>query len=318
MTISTKIPLIAVCGPTASGKTALSIELAKRFGGEVVSSDSMQIYRQIDIGTAKPTVDEMCGIPHHMIDIADIDTPFSVSDYCEMASAVIKGISARKKLPILAGGTGLYVDSLINNIDFTKSSNDYSVREKYTKILDEDGPVALHNILKKADPTAAANIHFNNSKRVIRALEHIEITGQLFSEYKIKASSKESPYESLMFFINIDREVLYQRINKRVDIMIKNGLIDEAKFIYDQNYDRTLTAMCAIGYKELFDYFDGKCSLDEAIDSIKQNSRRYAKRQLTWFRRNDKLIHLDFNDNILENAAIKTDNWLKTNFKEYF
>lgn len=272
----------------------------------------------MDIGTAKPTKEEMCDIPHHMIDIVDIDTPFNVSDYCEMASYVINDITNRKKLPILAGGTGLYIDSLINNIDFTKSSNDMSVREKYTEFLHENGAIELHNKLRELDPVAANSIHHNNSKRVIRALEHIEITGELFSEYKVNASSKKSPYNSLMFFINIDRELLYNRINKRVDIMIQDGLVDEAKNIYDKKYDRTLTAMCAIGYKELFDYFDGKCTLNEAVDNIKQNSRRYAKRQLTWFRRNKNLIMLDFGNDLFKNAKLETEKWLETNFKEYF
>lgn len=296
----------------------MAIELAKKFNGEVVSSDSMQIYREMDIGTAKPTKEEMCDIPHHMINIANIDTPFSVSDYCEIANPVIKDISNRKKLPILAGGTGLYVDSLINNIDFTKSNNDMTVREKYTNFLNENGPVELHNLLKELDSVAADNIHHNNSKRVIRALEHIEVTGGLFSDYKVGAASKKSPYKSLMFFINVDRELLYERINKRVDIMIENGLVDEAKNIYNKNYDRTLTAMCAIGYKELFDYFDGKCTLDEAVAIIKQNSRRYAKRQLTWFRRNKNLVLLDFNNDLLETAVKETEKWINTNFKEYF
>ena len=271
----------------------------------------MQIYKQMDIGTAKPSFEEMSGIVHHMIDVVDIDTPFSVSDYCESAGAIIKDILKQEKLPILAGGTGLYIDSLINNIDFSKSSNNTQVREKYTEFLNEKGAIELHNILKKLDPVAAESIHYNNSKRVIRALEHIELTGELFSDYKIKASSENSPYKSLMFFINMDREILYQRINKRVDIMIEHGLVDEAKNIYDKNYDRSLTAMCAIGYKELFDYFDGQCSLDEAIDNIKQNSRRYAKRQLTWFRRNKNLILLDFDDNLFEKASVETEKWLK-------
>ncbi len=307
-----------MCGPTASGKTALAIELSKKFNGEVVSSDSMQIYKGMDIGTAKPTKEEMCCVPHHMIDVTEIDIPFSVSDYCTMAKNIINDIYARNKLPVLAGGTGLYVDSLINNIDFSESSVDLSAREKYAGILEKSGNLELHNILKRLDPKAAESIHYNNSKRVIRALEHIEITGELFSEYKERAASNKSPYNSLMFFIDMDREILYERINMRVDLMIEMGLLDEAKSIYDMGFDRTLTSMCAIGYKELFDFFDGICSLDEAIEAIKQNSRRYAKRQLTWFRRNQNLIHLKYDKNIIENAVKKTEEWLEINFKEYF
>ena len=272
----------------------------------------------MNIGTAKPTTEEMDNIPHHMIDIAEIDTPFSVSDYCMMAKDIIQSIHERNKLPVLAGGTGLYVDSLINNIDFSESSVNFSAREKYTKILEERGNRALHDILKRVDPKSAESIHYNNSKRVIRALEHIEITGELFSMYKEKAASYKSPYITLMFFIDVDREVLYERINRRVDLMIENGLVEEAKSIYDKGYDRKLTSMCAIGYKELFEFFDGNISLEEAIEAIKQNSRRYAKRQLTWFRRNQNLIHLKYDENMIDNVCKKTEEWLKINFKEYF
>ncbi|MBQ7976457.1 MAG: tRNA (adenosine(37)-N6)-dimethylallyltransferase MiaA, partial [Clostridia bacterium] len=292
--IKAKIPVLAVCGPTASGKTALAVELAKRFDGEVVSSDSMQIYKGMDIGTAKPTAEEMQGVVHHMLDVAEIDCNFSVSDYCRMAHKIIADIHSRGKLPVIAGGTGLYVDSLLNDIDFNSGESDRSVRLKY----ENTDAAELHALLQKLDPEAAAEIHMNNVKRVIRALEHIEITGEKFSQYKKKAASGESRYNPLILFIDWDREELYKRINLRVDIMVKEGLLDEARRIYDAGCDRSLTSMCAIGYKELFEYFDGNLTLDEAIDSIKQNSRRYAKRQLTWFRRNERLCRLNANENL--------------------
>lgn len=305
-----KIPLIAVCGPTASGKTSLAVSLAETFDGEVVSADSMQIYKGMDIGTAKPAIEEMRGIKHHMLDIAEIDSSFNVSDYCEQAHKIIKAINDAGKLAFIAGGTGLYVDSLINDIDFMQGQCDDSVRIKLSEIADTQGSAVLHDMLCRLDPDAASQIHSNNTKRVIRALEHIEITGEKFSEYKKRAAERESRYNPLMLFIDHDRQVLYNRIDKRVDLMIENGLLDEARRIYDNNYNRELTAMCAIGYKELFEYFDGICDLQTAIDNIKQNSRHYAKRQLTWFRRNKNLYHIDGSNNPEHQAEEIIRKWL--------
>ena len=309
--INEKIPVLAVCGATASGKTALAVQLAKHFNGEVVSSDSMQIYRGMDIGTAKPTVEEMQGVPHHMIDVADIDCNFSVSDYCEAAHSIISDIHSRHKLPVLAGGTGLYVDSLLNDIDFNRGVYDEVAREKYVKLSETVSEAELHKMLEELDPEAAAQIHMNNVKRVIRALEHIESTGEKFSDYKKRAAEKESRYNAFMLFIDRDREELYQRIDMRVDIMVKDGLIDEARRIYDRGYSRELTSMGAIGYKELFDSFDGKCTVDEAVELIKQSSRRYAKRQLTWFRRNENLCHIQAGDGMFEAAVTEVKKWLE-------
>ena len=309
--MNNKIPLIAVCGPTASGKTALSVELAKRFDGEIVSSDSMQIYKKMDIGTAKPTIEEMQGIPHHMMSVVDIDCNFSVSDYCHKAHHIIEDIHRRGKLPILVGGTGLYVDSLLNDIDFSKGCHSEDIREKYIKLLDDEGASALHNRLAILDIEAAESIHPNNTKRVIRALEHIDLTGEKFSVYKKAASSQESRYNSLVIFIDMDRQKLYERIDKRVDIMMEEGLFQESKEIYDFGYNRSLTAMCAIGYKELFDHFDGICGIDEAVENIKRNSRRYAKRQLTWFRRSENLHRISAEGDLVCQATEVIHEWLK-------
>lgn len=302
-----KIPVLAVCGPTASGKTALAVELAKRFHGEVVSSDSMQIYKGMIIGTAKPTDEEKKGIVHHMLDVVDIERNFSVSDYCDMAHGIIKDIHSRGKLPVLAGGTGLYVDSLLNDIDFNSGETDRTVRQR----LENMDSSELYGILQTKDPEAAREIHMNNVKRVIRALEHIEITGEKFSDYKKRAASTPSRYNSLVLFIDWDRDELYRRINLRVDIMIKEGLLDEARKIYDAGYDRNLTSMCAIGYKELFEHFDGTITLDEAVESIKQNTRRYAKRQLTWFRRNKNMCVLSGGKDITKAATEAVGKWLE-------
>lgn len=305
--IKNKIPVVAVCGPTASGKTALAIELAKAFDGEVVSADSMQIYKGMDIGTAKPTKAEMQGILHHMIDVAEIETNYSVSDYCDAAHKIIKDIHSRNKLPVIAGGTGLYVDSLLNDIDFNISDSNPEIRNSLSKLDGEE----LYRMLKDRDPEAAESIHKNNIKRVIRALEHIENTGEKFSEYKKRAADNESRYNPLVLFIDRDREELYNRINLRVDIMIKDGLLKEAEHIYNKGYDRSLTSMSAIGYKEIFDCFDGLCTLDEAVSAIKQNSRRYAKRQLTWFRRNETLHRIPASENMIAEAMQAVRCWME-------
>lgn len=305
-----KLPVVAVCGPTASGKTSLAVELAKRFDGEVVSADSMQIYKGMDVGTAKPTLDEMQGIPHHMLDIVEPDCNFSVSDYCYMAHDIINDIIKRGKMPILAGGTGLYIDSLLNDIDFNAGISDAGVRDRFAGLE----PHELYRMLQEQDSEAAESIHMNNVKRVIRALEHIAVTGEKFSDYKKRAASIDSRYNPLMLFINWDREELYKRINCRVDLMFEEGIEKEARELYNKRYDRNLTSMCAIGYKELFDYFDGLCSLEDAYKKIKQNSRRYAKRQLTWFRKNEQLHRLDAGDNLLNEAVKIVKIWVEERY----
>ncbi len=281
--------IIAVVGPTASGKTALAIELAKKYNGEVVSCDSMQIYKHMNIGTAKPDKGEMSGIVHHMIDVVEPFDNYSVAVFVKAARECIDDILERGKLPILAGGTGLYMDSVINNIEFTELEGDEELRIKLQKIADNEGVESLHNMLKERDLEAAEKIHPNNVRRVIRAIEICEITGQTFTEVS-RNSRKEPVYDALIFGLEYERAVLYNRINKRVDKMVEMGLIDEVKMLKSMGLNSKHTAMQAIGYKEIVEYLDGKATLDEAIDKIKQESRRYAKRQLTWFKRNPSII----------------------------
>ncbi|MBR5155683.1 MAG: tRNA (adenosine(37)-N6)-dimethylallyltransferase MiaA [Clostridia bacterium] len=278
--------IIAVAGPTASGKTALAIEIAKRVAGEVVSCDSMQIYKGMDIGTAKPDMEERCGIPHHMIDIVDPSMRYSVADFTKDARACIDDILSRDKVPVIAGGTGLYMDSVLLNIEFDEFEQDMEYRSKMQKYADEWGNEALHNLLLEKDPEAAAKIHQNNVRRVIRALEVCHTTGKTFTQVNAE-SRRELVYDPLIFGIDADRQVLYERIDRRVDIMLEKGLLDEVRRLYESGLGRETTAMQAIGYKELFDFIEDKCTYDEAVEKIKQESRRYAKRQLTWFRRNE-------------------------------
>lgn len=294
------IPIVVIAGPTASGKTALSIELAKRLNGEIISCDSMQIYKELNIGTAKPTKEEMQGIPHHMLDFLEPEKNFSVADFCTMAHNVILDIHERGKLPILAGGTGLYIDSLVNNVDFGEESEKNEIRERLNKLLENEGKEALYELLKKVDPESAENIHPNNVKRVMRAIEFYEATGMTICEHS--RLDKEPRYKSVYFCIDYDREVLYDRINRRVDIMLDTGLLEEAKSLYSKYSDKKLTSMQSIGYKEFFEYFNGEKSLDEAIEEVKMGSRRYAKRQITWFKRNQQIHWLAPGEHIADDA----------------
>ncbi len=287
--------IIAVAGPTASGKTALAIEISKRFHGEVVSCDSMQIYRGMDIGTAKPSKAEMCGIPHHMIDIAEPDERYSVAEFVKAARACIDDILARGRLPVLAGGTGLYMDSIINNTDFAEQKSDGKFRGELQQYAEKHGVDALHAMLAERDPEAAEKIHPNNIRRVIRALEVCHLTGKTFTQVNREAL-REPIYDALIFGLEMPRDVLYGRINERVDRMMSEGLEDEVRRLYDSGIDPDCTAMQAIGYKELAEYFRGESGRDEAIEKIKRESRRYAKRQLTWFKRNPKIIWLMLQD----------------------
>lgn len=289
-----KPKILAIVGATASGKTSLGVELAKKYNGEVISADSMQIYKGLDIASAKPTTEEMQGIPHYLIDFLDRDVSFSVSDYVKLANEKIKDIISREKLPIIVGGTGLYIDSLLNNVKFSEGGSDEVYREKLYTIAREKGNEYLYNILLETDPVSAETIHMNNLVRVIRALEVFHVTSRRFSELKAESRLIESPYDSLIIGLNFhDRQILYDRINKRVDEMLKMGLVDEAKNVWKAGNQKT--ASNAIGYKELIPYFENTMTISECVDRIKQETRRYAKRQLTWFRKNTRIqwIFLD-------------------------
>ena len=272
--------VIAIVGPTAVGKTSLSIDLAKRFNGEIISGDSMQVYRGLDIGTAKVTTEEMAGIPHHLIDVRGVDESYSAADFQKSAREAIQEISQRGKIPIIVGGTGLYIQSLLWDYKLGSEGEpeDDSIREKYEVFAEENGNPALWEKLQLSDPLAAEKIHYNNRKKVIRALEVFELTGHSILE------PKEQPkelYDSFLIGLNTDRSVLYQRINQRVDLMVEQGLLEEARNLAK---NPTVQAAQGIGYKEFFPYFSGDSSLEAAIEEVKLHSRRYAKRQLTWFR----------------------------------
>ena len=283
-----KIPVIAVVGPTASGKTSLSIEIAKHFSGQVVSADSMQIYEKMNIATAKPTDGEMQGIPHHLISFQPIDKKFSVAEYVTLAKECIEKIHNQGDLPVVAGGTGLYVDSLLQNIQFSKEEGNNEFRNELIEMFDQKGAEFMLEALREIDPQTAEKLHLNDKSRIIRALEIYKATGKTMTEQKILSREEESPFEVLYIGINYrDRNVLYDRINRRVDIMLENGLLDEAKDFY--NIDADKTACQAIGYKELAPYFNGEKSLEDCLESLKIETRHYAKRQLTWFRKNENI-----------------------------
>ena len=299
----TKPKVIVICGPTASGKTALSIELAKKINGEIVSCDSMQIYKDMDIGTAKPTIEEMQGIKHYMLDFVSPDERYSVADYKKQAKQAIREIIEKGKVPIVVGGTGLYVDSLIYELEY----QDIEFDEKYRKQLEErskkEGLEVLYNEAKKIDPEAITKISPNDKKRILRILEIYNATGKNKTEQEKESRKNEVEFDYKVYAISWDREKLYDRINQRVDIMIDQGLIEEVQKIYSK-YNKFPTAMQGLGYKEVLEYLEGKCNKQEMIDKIKQETRRYAKRQLTWFRKNKQTIWLDGQEKIQNNIEI--------------
>ncbi len=284
------IPLLAVVGPTASGKTALALGLAQRLDGEIISADSMQIYKGMDIATAKPTQAEMNGIPHHLIDILDPGENFSVADFLTAAKSAISDIRARGKLPIVAGGTGLYINTLVDNVELSPMPAAADIREELNRLWAQKGGEHLLQILEEFDPTTASSLHPNNKGRIIRAIEVYRQTGIPISEHVIRSRQTPSPYHLVMLGLHFaDRQELYDRINRRVDAMIAAGLLGEAKSMLAK-LPPASTAAQAIGYKELRGHFAGTSSLEESVEAIKQETRRYAKRQLTWFRR-DQRIH---------------------------
>ena len=281
-----KIPLLVVVGPTASGKSKLAIEKALELGGEIISGDSMQIYKGMNIGTAKPFPDEMCGVPHHLIDVADITEPFSAARFVELASSAIADISARGKYPIIAGGTGLYIDTLISGTELSATADDPVLREQLFKEAEENGAEALHRRLAAVDPISADAIHPNNIKRVVRALEIYLKTGKTKSELDRKSRENESIYAPKVIYIcPKERETIYERIDRRVDVMFEQGLEKEVRELVDMGLRETPTASQAIGYKEFYPYFDGIIDIDTVRENICLNTRHYAKRQLTWFNR---------------------------------
>ncbi len=276
--------VVAIGGPTATGKTALSVALAKEFGGEVVNADSMQIYRGLDIGTAKPTAEERQGIPHHLMDFLPPEAPYSVADFTAAAAPLIEQLNSAGKLPIVTGGTGLYITSLMKGTAFAPEKTDPAIRARLQTEADEQGSAALYARLQQIDPAYAEKLHPNNLPRVIRALELFEATGRRMSEQQRAALAAEPPYRSLCICLTCrDRAELYRRIDRRVDSMLQNGVLEEAKLVYD-NRETYRTAAQAIGYKEFFPYFAGEMPLNDCANRLKQATRNYAKRQLTWFR----------------------------------
>lgn len=288
-----KKPLVVIGGPTACGKTGFSIELAKKIGGEVISADSMQVYRYMDIGTAKVTPEEMQGVPHYLIDELEPDEEYNVMLFQQKAKMYMEEIWRRGKIPILVGGTGFYINALLYDNDFTETENDMAFREECYAIARTQGPEVLFERLKAADPEYAAEIHANNVKRVTRALEYHYLTGEKLSAHNAAQKQKDSPYNAAVFILTMERERLYRRIEERVDGMLEQGLVEEVRGLLERGYRPEMVSMQGIGYKELVPYCRGECTLDAAVEQLKTNTRRFAKRQLTWFRRQIDGLWLD-------------------------
>ena len=291
-----KQPLIVLTGPTAVGKTALSIRLAKAVGGEIISADSMQVYRHMDIGSAKVTPMEMDGVPHYLIDVLEPQESFNVVTFQQMAKEALREIYSHGRIPVIAGGTGFYIQALLYDIDFKENEDSSPVRRELEALAEREGeraPQVLHAMLRQADPEAAAQIHANNIKRVIRAIEYYRQTGEKISLHNQQEREKESPYNFLYYFLNTDRALLYERIDRRVDLMMEQGLVEEVKALKDMGCRRGHTSMQGLGYKEILDYLEGRCSLEEAVYRIKRDTRHFAKRQITWFKREKEVIWID-------------------------
>lgn len=316
---SNRQKIVCIVGPTACHKTELSIELAKRVSGEIVSADSVQVYFGMDIGSAKPSVEERQGIPHHLIDCLPIDTPaFSVSMFRSLASNAIEDICSRGQTPIIVGGSGLYVNALTFPLGFAIPRDD-TTRERVSREYDENPDLTFAR-LQQCDSITAQRLHVNDKKRVIRALEVFEYSGKPLSSFGDdfrNETGEDAPFDPLLIGLNMDRDMLYTRIDLRVDLMMKAGLLQEARTIHDAGYDRNLPAMRSIGYQQLFSYFDGECSLDDAVEKIKLDTRHFAKRQLTWFRRDSRIRWYDvtnWNDSkdaLIAEVTHKTQNWME-------
>lgn len=291
--------IIVIVGPTAVGKTHVSVELAKKLNTEVISADSMQIYKGMNVGTAKITEEEKHGIIHYMIDIVNPDEDYSVSEFKKDAEGIIDNLLLKNKIPVIVGGSGLYVNSLIYDLEFGNAKSNEKLREYYTYYYKEHGEDALYDKLMKIDPASAAKIHKNNVKRVIRALEVYDITGKKFSELNTDIRKESKKYDCILIGLSMERKTLYERINQRVDEMLSNGLVDEVKTLIESGYDKNLVSMRGIGYKEIIDYLEGNMDLEEASYILKRNTRRFAKRQYTWFLK-DKNVKWFSMDNLDE------------------
>ena len=313
MNTEKKKPLIILTGPTAVGKTALSVKLAKVINASIISADSMQVYRGMDIGSAKVTKEEMGGIKHYLIDVLEPDEEFHVVRFQQMAKEAMAEIYQEGKIPILTGGTGFYIQSVLYDIDFTSQQEDIAYRERLEQLAKTQGNEALHAMLQEVDPVSAEKIHANNVKRVIRALEFYEKTGMPISEHNEKEAAKESPYTFCYFVLNDDRQRLYDRIELRIDQMLEQGLVDEVRKLKEKGYHKEMVSMQGLGYKEILAWLDGEISYEEAVYILKRDTRHFAKRQLTWFRREKDVIWVDkdkFNyddDRILSFMTAKID-----------
>ena len=294
-------PLIIITGPTAVGKTALSVRLAKAIGGEIISADSMQVYRHMDIGSAKIKKEEMDGVPHYLIDVLDPEEEFNVTVFQKMAKEAVEEIYSHGHIPIVAGGTGFYIQALLYDIDFTENGEDTSIRMELEKLGQERGAEYLHNLLRDIDPDSAEEIHENNLKRVIRAIEYYRQTGERISEHNKREREKKSPYDFLYYVVNTDRARLYEPIDRRVDLMLEQGLVEEVMHLKDMGLTRDMVSMQGLGYKEILEYLLGICTLEEAIYVLKRDTRHFAKRQITWFKRERDVRWLnlpDFNNDL--------------------
>lgn len=299
-----KRPLVVLTGPTSVGKTALSIALAKAVNGAIISADSMQVYKHMDIGSAKITKEEMNGVPHYLVDVISPFEEFHIARFKELADKALEEIYESGKLPIVVGGTGFYIQALLYQVEFAKQDQDFSFRSEQEAYAKEFGNHALHEKLRDIDPISYEKIHENNVKRVIRALEYYHLTKTPISKHNEEESQKESPYNFAYFVLNDEREQLYQRIDTRVDRMVQNGLVEEVQSLKAMGCTKDMVSMQGLGYKEILDYLDGKCSLEEAIDTVKQETRHFAKRQLTWFRRETDVIWLNKQDFFYEEDRI--------------
>lgn len=297
--------LIVLTGPTAVGKTSLSIALAKAVGGEIISADSMQVYKYMNIGTAKITEEEKCGIPHFLIDEFEPDEEFNVTIFKNKVMGYIKDIKSRGKVPIIVGGTGFYIQSVIYDINFNEYGDDSEVRKKYELMAETIGKSELHKKLAFVDREYADSVSENNVKKVVRALTFFEMTGEKLSEHNKRERERSSPFDFAYFVLTMDRKKLYERIDKRVDLMFDMGLVDEVKALMAKGYDKSLVSMQGIGYKEVIDYLSGKTSLEECIDIIKRDTRHFAKRQLTWFKREKVVTYIDKDEFVSEDKCLK-------------